>query len=439
MAADPYRFASAFERTVIAYLVTSPEFFHRIGHALEHELFGDPSAQRLAQAAAIIASEGKPPAGVPIVVQRLARWQHEGRLTNEDVMDADDFVSDAIDAGLPDLDQVIAELTPVVQKREQKKAIEAAMTTFAAGTSMDDVGAAMTRISRLGQKVQIGGGTRFGAAGSEAIRKVRNLQRLSTGVVELDVELRGGMARGTLGVALGGAGDGKSTFLTQIATSALLTGLHVAVATLELPEPMWLARMKANATGVPTNDILDEDDALILAEERIAEMADRLGVATVADFTPHSTTVEEIYQWVDGLGDEVGRPVDLLVVDYADKCGHDKSREYEGMRVVYEGLRIGAHSRKIWTWTASQATRRQKGNNRLDINDAADSQHKARVADLILTLNAMSEGEEMEFYVAKNRTGKGRIAVGPLPTEFECGRIAPAIYVDPLGEPFDVF
>ena len=101
--------------------------------------------------------------------------------------------------------------------------------------------------------------------------------------------------------------------------------------------------------------------------------------------------------------------------------------EYLAMRYVYEGLRRDiAVARGMWVWTASQASRPSKDSNkRLDLHHVADSMHKVRVADQIITLNPKDDGQQMEFFIAKNRMGKARFSVGPIVTDFEKARIVP--------------
>ena len=115
------------------------------------------------------------------------------------------------------------------------------------------------------------------------------------------------------------------------------------------------------------------------------------------------------------------------MVDYADKMTADiKDRSsYKIMEYVYEHLRIFVHENQKWGWTASQASRADKYQKKhVDLEHVADSINKVRVADLVVTLN-LDEEDEMKFYVAKNRTGRSRQTVGPLPTEFEIGCIVP--------------
>jgi len=49
------------------------------------------------------------------------------------------------------------------------------------------------------------------------------------------------------------------------------------------------------------------------------------------------------------------------------------------------------------------------------------------VVDIVVTLNYDDEAQEMTFFIAKNRTGRSRKEVGPLPVDFGCGAVAPVV------------
>jgi hypothetical protein len=98
------------------------------------------------------------------------------------------------------------------------------------------------------------------------------------------------------------------------------------------------------------------------------------------------------------------------------------------MRYVYEGLRRDiSMARDMWVWTASQSSRSTKESSKLlDMQHVADSMHKIRVGDTIVTLNPR-EDEQMEFFVAKNRLGTSRFLVGPIVTDFARARLVPVV------------
>lgn len=421
---DPYRFADAFERSVLRHLVLEPRFWARVGEAVEPDAFSTEERRLVALAASAIGREtGKGAGSGTLVVQRVQRWRHEGRVTHESVLAVDDLVGELEDLeDVPDADAVVDELLPVIRERRNREAVRLAMKKVATRDDLTEVIAHLQATARLGA-TQVVAGTKFGPEALAAIRRLRKTEKLSTGIVELDTELAGGPPLGTLSVVMGGAGDGKSMFLCHVSASALLGSRNVAVATLELNEEQWLSRLTANVTGIPIDGIADGTmDREV--EHRLGDLPP-LGNCVVGQFAPEATTVEELVTWVDALEQREGWGVDVLVVDYADLLGHSKARDYEGMREVYSGLREEfAVKRSGWVWTASQSRRKSKPKEKQGADDAADSQHKIRVSDLWIVLSMAEDGSEIEYRVAKNRGGK-RGGLVTLPTELECARIAP--------------
>jgi hypothetical protein len=211
--------------------------------------------------------------------------------------------------------------------------------------------------------------------------------------------------------------------LCQVAGASMRSSRHTAVATLELSEAQWVARVLANLTGLRINDVaLPEREQDLIA--RLNGLGG-LGHCEVAQFTPEVTTVREILDWVDDVEQRRGVAIETLVVDYADLLGHSRKRDYEGMREVYSTLREEfAVKRNGWVWTASQSRRKRKATERQGANDGADSQHKIRVADLWLTLDASEDGGEMSYRISKNRGG-ARGSIVTLPTDFATAQLAP--------------
>lgn len=420
---DPYKLDPGFEARLVLLLCSDPQFYARIGKALDPDGLGTAAAQLAAKGAKAIAAErGEGPSSELVVLQRLRRWMERGDIKLEDVLDVADFF-DLADTTMA-ADEVVEEVAPLLQRRAHKAAVRKATEVYSKRGDMNDIVALLQGAGRIGlSNVELG--SAVDATSLEHVRKLRNLTRMATGIPDLDSPLRGGSARTEMGVVIGGAGDGKSMFLNQIFCAGMRQGATCAYATLELGKPFCFARVTANLTGVETDDIIDGSGEE-LAEARLQKLIGAgLGRGFVREFTAHATTVGDIEGWVEEL-ERVNYPVDLLVVDYGDKLAHSEKGDYTGMRQIFEGLRIIGVQRNLWVWTASQAKRKDSrgGRRLLDLNDGADSQHKVRVADIVITLNVGDEGE-IEFYVAKNRNGKASYCVGPVPTQFECARIAP--------------
>lgn len=430
---NPYNLDPRVERHVVTLCCSRMTFYGRIGTNLDPELLRDESAQHALRAAHSIAHDlGHGPKNPLLVLQRLRRLMDDGRITLEAIRKVADMFDTCEDEGLLDEESLASELTPMLQQRLRDDAVQAAIESFGRKGDLSRAMALEEKAMRVGQ-VDTSVGTILGPESFNEIVALKDLERLSTNILELDSVLDGGLQAGGLGVCVGGSGDGKSMFLTHQAGGSVVAGLHVAYATLELPRPMVMARIKANMTGVPINTLLSGD--VVKAQRRLDSMGDRLGRLVVQEFTPYVSTVEDIIEWVDRVEQQSGRKIDLLAVDYGDKIGvkakkgDQQSSEYTSGRVVFEGLRVYAHAQKKFCWTASQASRQKDRKRKLDLNDVADSMHKIRVADLVITFNLedMNDGESpmLTIRVAKHRTGRSRVEVGPLVTMYELGRVCP--------------
>lgn len=432
---EPYPFAPEFERAVVWYTCCHPRFYGRIGFAVDPDaLNSEPARDAVAAAHAVADDMGHGPELTALVIQRMRRWMHEGKVTWEQILAVNQLLEMAEDAGVPPEESVRRELTPILRRRMENEALKEGMAAYAKKTGLGKVIEIARRAETLGIN-DLGGGVLLADA-FEEIGRQKGLDRLATGIIELDLALGGGVPRGEQAVWAASEGTGKSQALCQVATYGAFQGKFTGVASLELPRATWLARIMANATGIPINTILENAEVCRPALEQI-----RLAPMVVEYFTPKATTPEDLFDWVKRCEDREGRKLELLVVDIADKMTtrgalRKEQGEYRVQGDVYETLRRWAEENGRWNWTGSQNTGRadERKAKRPDLEHVADSKQKSRAADKWITLRYDDETKEMELFLAKNRTGEGRRVIGPLPTDLACARIAPVSYEPLHGE-----
>lgn len=421
----PYPLDSAFERSLITLLCQRPKLFARIGRALDPESLNNEHSKILLRAVQSLGQEfGIGPDSTITVVQRLRKFWDDGRLREEQIFECLDYLDAAEDAGLPDEEHVAQGIIPILRERAQRRVMLEINDGLGKRKDIRPAVEELQRATHLGDTFD-SSGIKLGNGSFEAIRRIRGLERLPIDVPEIDTLLEGGLWRKALGIVIAPSGWGKSIYLSHQTTSAIRAGRFVALATLELPEPIIIARIKANLLGYTIDEILN--GSLEKAEKKFASIAPSLGLCAVKEFSPKATTIQDIFSWVKDLEAEEGKKVDLLVVDYADKVGTGRAEDnsYVTGGTVFEGLRHYAVERDIWCWTASQPRRMTKGQKRIELDDIADSMNKARVADLVVTMSPKDDGDQLSYYLAKNRMGKTGRSVDDLPQEFEYGRIAP--------------
>lgn len=418
-----------FERDMVVSLCRKPKLYNRIGNYIEPSALTDDVALRLMQTAQVIANEtGSGPSSDVIVIQRLNRMREEGSVSQEEINACLDFFDEFDDnEEQPNLEQIANEIIPILKRRKQREALDNALDGFGKRKDISYAVETLQRVDRLGATEETKGLDISSAGAFDLISQLQSVVRLGFDVPEIETLMEGGLWRSGLGVVVAGPGGGKSIFLSHIAACAIRNpDLLTVFITLELPKPLILARLFANLFDIPTNNILT--DSLDKAKAKAATM--KMGTCVIEEFTPKVTTLEDVRDFVEKIEADLKRPVDLLVVDYADKLGARKTDDssYREMSKVYEGLRHFAVEKNMWVWTASQPQRaKEKGRKKLTIDSLADSQEKVRVADMVLAINKKEDGTQLEFCMLKNRIGIADTTAGPLPHEFDMGRIAPII------------
>jgi KaiC/GvpD/RAD55 family RecA-like ATPase len=422
--AESYGLDPGFEMGAVVALCRSTGLYARIGASVDPACLGSPVATLAMKAAKEFATEvGKGPGSLLVVLQRLNRWRDDGKLAQAKIEEVADAFDAAEDAGVPSDDAVVTELAPILQRRARQAALRGAMEDFAKGGDMAKTEAALAKARSIGRVADVDGSI-LGSASFESIDALRLMDRMPTGITELDLLLDGGYPRG-LSIFVGDSGAGKSMCLAHSAAEGIYNQMHVGMVTLELPEEVQLARIIANLTGTPINDLLNGRQQR--AKDRLAQMIPALGMLTVRYFAPRATKVDDLFRWIEQREHKVGRRMDLLVVDYMDKLstGTDES-DYKAQGNIADALRDYAISRQMFCLSASQAKRASgKGGKTagLDLHDVADSMGKVRVADIVIPIRKDEENQTVDFFLGKNRLGESRRGTGPLPQDQACGRV----------------
>jgi KaiC/GvpD/RAD55 family RecA-like ATPase len=431
--AEPYSLDPLFEQVVLHLCSSSRSFWARVGYALDPKSLELPVAGIIVSACRQIARErGQGPGSTILVLQRLARQKHSGKVTSAELQQVNKLYGDveSMNGQLPPEDAVVEELVPVIKRRMQQSAILAAHAEFSRSGDFGTVRELLAKEESLGISEQIASGSLD--VGFRRIEDAESADRLSTGIFELDMKINGGVPRGLFGFWIGDTGAGKSFALIHQAADAMIKGLFVGYVTLELPEHIQYARLYGNLVGLPYEDILSSKQVRVEAERRKDSIRDKLGRFEMGALGVGTTTVLDLVEWVDVKEQEHGEKMELLVVDYADKMHSPKAPEhdtYMAMGHVYEGLwKQIAEARKMWVWTASQGVRPTKDSQKLlDLRHVADSYRKGRNASIVVTLNRDEEDDTYSFFLAKcswSRWSRKAI-VGPLAHDLDRARLVP--------------
>ena len=233
-----------------------------------------------------------------------------------------------------------------------------------------------------------------------AVKESVPTRTLPTYIEPLDEAIKGGLSPGQLGTYVGWPGIGKTLLLHQSAGLAFYHGYHAALITLEINKSEACKRL---------DKLFNRENAQEFTTI-LSKAKERNGKLTVLDATDDVFTPASVRSFLESQRRR-GRAVDILFIDYADLMETGRNLEdYNELGEVYRQLRRLSNRFEIPIWTASQAVRSAFNKQWLGMGDIADSFKKARLADLIVTINQTEQEEEeglIRLYVAKSRRNRG--------------------------------
>lgn len=423
---DSYNLDEDFEDTVVLLAMASTRFYNRVGHAVDPAALDKPECVLAMKACHQVKQDsGHAPGGVGVVLQRLVTLHDRGHIAQEEVDAVRALTIRAQEAGVPPDDAAISELAAILRHRKRREALDEASRAQGKRAPLKGAIDMLEAAEAIGREdTSLGMRSSLDTTDLDALLAAA---KMSTGIPEVDMALRGGIHPSTLTSWLAPSGGGKSFALVQQAVASIRRRELTTVATNELPAPMVDLRIKCALAEYPIDAVMDGKRGEF--HKRLEEILPTVGPWYVKYFNPSGTATADVFRWVDAVEQHEGAKAPLLVVDYADKLGVTADNEYKAMRGVYDSLRDWAIANVKWVVTASQSTRGKDG-KLIGLNNFSDSMHKPRIADLCISINIQEDNSSNLLYVCKNRLGESYQKIGPLPNRFAYGLLA-----DPSGTP----
>ena len=215
----------------------------------------------------------------------------------------------------------------------------------------------------------------------------------------------GGLGKGELGAVMAPAGIGKSWVLVSIAASALKQGKTVIYYTMEL-NPFYVGqRFDAWFTGVPFQNLKDNEH-----RERLNGIVGSIPGDLIVKYYPtKSPSVSTLSAHIEKCIMQDKKP-DLIVVDYADlmRASSGISDSESESNQIYVELRGLAGEYEIPVWTASQTNRNGLKEEVIGGDNIASSYRKLAHSDFMMSLSRKVEDKVSgtgRIHIIKNRFG----------------------------------
>lgn len=228
------------------------------------------------------------------------------------------------------------------------------------------------------------------------------------GIPGIDKLLKGGLAKGEIGVILAPTGVGKTTILTKIANTAFNLGYNVLQIFFE-DNPKIVQRKHFTLwTGIePDNLVLHKESVM----SKINEIHETMKNELILKKLPSDTmTMLQIKNQIRKMIAD-GTKIDLVLLDYIDCVLPESSSkdEWKAEGSVMRGFEAMCHELNLVGWTATQGNRSSISSEVVTTDQMGGSIKKAQVGHVIISVAKTLQQKEMNLAtiaITKSRIGK---------------------------------
>jgi replicative DNA helicase len=227
------------------------------------------------------------------------------------------------------------------------------------------------------------------------------------GIPGIDRLLKGGLAKGEIGVILAPTGVGKSTILTKISNHAFNLGNNVIQIFFE-DNPKVIQRKHFTLwTKVHPDELSERKEEVISKVKNIEETMDNK--LELKKLPSDTRTMSQIKNEIRKLISD-GMRVDMVVLDYIDCVVPDKNLgdEWKSEGSVMRAFEAMCHELNIVGWTATQGNRSSISSEVVTTDQMGGSIKKAQVGHVIISVAKTLQQKEMKLAtiaITKSRIG----------------------------------
>jgi replicative DNA helicase len=228
------------------------------------------------------------------------------------------------------------------------------------------------------------------------------------GIKGIDKLLKGGLAKGEIGVILAPTGVGKTTILSKISNTAFNLGYNVLQIFFE-DNPKIIQRKHFTMwTGIePDNLVQNKEEVMSKITEIKETMQNRLVLKKLASDT---MTMSQIKNQVRKMIAD-GVKLDMVLLDYIDCVLPESSSkdEWKAEGSVRRGFEAMCHELDLVGWTATQGNRASISSEVVTTDQMGGSIKKAQVGHVIISVAKTLQQKEMglaTIAITKSRLGQ---------------------------------
>ena len=227
------------------------------------------------------------------------------------------------------------------------------------------------------------------------------------GIPGIDRLLKGGLAKGEIGVILAPTGVGKSTILTKMANHAFNLGFNVLQIFFEDNSKVIQRKHFTLWTKIHPDDLSEKKDEVM---SKVKEIEESMPNKLILKKLPSDTmTMLQIKNQIRKMVSD-GIKIDMVVLDYIDCIVPDKNLgdEWKSEGSVMRAFEAMCHEMNIVGWTATQGNRSSISSEVVTTDQMGGSIKKAQVGHVIISVAKTLQQKELKLAtiaITKSRIG----------------------------------
>jgi replicative DNA helicase len=231
------------------------------------------------------------------------------------------------------------------------------------------------------------------------------------GIAGIDRLMKGGLAKGEIGVVLAPTGVGKTTLMTKIANTAFNMGYNVLQIFFE-DNPKIIQRKHFTIwTGIEPDRLALEKETVM---DKVEEIKNTMPNKLILKKLPSDTvTMNEIKNQIRKMIAD-GTPIDMVTLDYIDCVVPENTRndEWKAEGSVMRHFEAMCHEMNLVGWTATQGNRSSISSEVVTTDQMGGSIKKAQVGHVIISVAKTLQQKELKLAtiaITKSRIGSDGI------------------------------
>ena len=242
-------------------------------------------------------------------------------------------------------------------------------------------------------------------------------------VEPLDRALGGGLRAPNLAVIQAYTGRGKTWAAAHLAKMSSRFGYNALVIINEMHSALFKLRLRMSVLGVPLEDITSGRVSYKECRERMARAMMMGANIYIYDDTDKMLKTSDIPNLVDSYEQEIGKPIDCIIIDSADDLQPPEITNAAGTQIIrkeldrtsptYSFLRAYTQNKMKLVVTTTQSQRRGESIMWLKSGTVGDDINKSRRATVGLSINAFDSeiaAGYIRFLLYKNTNGPADVA-----------------------------